>query len=202
MAKIRRRFGRKVVNLRSLFTDIVSKCPRVILQAKLGTMNFDSFFSDVISTVVGGSLLTVIFFAAKEKIFPLPNISGPWNMRLTTESSSYHPYFGMILIYEIIMWNDGSRVYGAVEKVHEKSATGERYFVGKNRTRGVIEGCIQKNYFSADKLLLHITEVGHGRASSTFHTITIRPKSVMAGRFQSMVAEQIGTSEWQRGPFA
>jgi hypothetical protein len=41
-------------------------------------MNFDTFLADIIATLVGGITLTFIFFLAREKLFPLPNIDGKW----------------------------------------------------------------------------------------------------------------------------
>lgn len=107
----------------------------------------------------------------------------------------------MILRYVAILWREGSRIEGSVEKIYEKSTIGEREFVGKNRTRGKVEGYVEKNYFGKDKLFLHIVENGHGRESSHFYELITMSQSEMSGTFSSMVANQSGTTKWQRSRF-
>lgn len=164
-------------------------------------MNFSSFWPDVAATVLGGLLLTLLFFLAKEKLFPLPSITGCWYFQMTTEKTAYNPYAGMILKYVAMLWREGYRVEGTVEKIYENSSTGERPFVGKNRTRGTVRGYIEKNYLGRDKLFLHIIEEGHGRESTNFYELTVFSNATMSGRFFSMVADQAGTVKWQRTAF-
>ena len=73
-----------------------------------------------------------------------------------------------MLRYVAMVWREGPTIKGTVEKIYEISTTGERAFVGSNRTRGIIEGYIEKNYLSKDKILMHIKENGHGRESTYF----------------------------------
>jgi hypothetical protein len=93
------------------------------------------------------------------------------------------------------------KVKGTVEKIYENSSTGERSFDGENRTRGTVEGYIEKNYLGPDRTFLHIIEHGHGRESSHFYELTALSDSTMSGIFYSMVADQAGTVEWQRTAF-
>lgn len=137
----------------------------------------------------------------REKIVPLPKITGRWYFEVHTVKTSYKPYERMILRYVAILWREGSRIEGSVEKIYEKSTIGEREFVGKNRTRGKVEGYVEKNYFGKDKLFLHIVENGHGRESSHFYELITMSQSEMSGTFSSMVANQSGTTKWQRSRF-
>ncbi|MHB1246115.1 MAG: hypothetical protein ACYCZH_06705 [Sulfuriferula sp.] len=164
-------------------------------------MNFSSFWSDVAATVLGGFLLTLLFFGAKEKLFPLPSITGRWYFQMVTTESAYNPYTGMILGYVTMLWREGYRIEGTVEKMYENSSTGERAYTGKNRTRGIVRGYIEKNYFGRDKLFLHVTEDGHGRESSNFYELTALRDGTLSGKFSSMVANQVGTVKWQRTAF-
>lgn len=163
-------------------------------------MAFTSFLSDLIATVVGGVLLALLFFWAKERLFPVPRITGRWYFEMHTETTAYRPYAGMVLRYMAMLWREGHRVEGTVEKIYENSSTGERSFVGKNRTRGVVHGYIEKNYLGSDRLFLHVVEEGHGRESTTCHNVSVRADGRLLGRFQSMVADQDGTTKWQREP--
>jgi hypothetical protein len=164
-------------------------------------MSFTSFLSDFIATVLGGAIFTFLYFMAKEKWFPLPKITGRWYWQQTTETTAYAPYDGMVLGYIAILWCEGNRVQGTVEKIYEKSSTGERAFVGKNRTRGTVSGYIEKRYLGKDKIYLHFVEDGHGRESTYFYSLTDGTEETMIGTFNSMVADQAGTTKWQRTSF-
>ena len=164
-------------------------------------MSFETFWSDVVATILGGSILALLFFWLREKIFPLPKINGRWYFEMRTVKTSYKPYENMILRYVAMLWREGNRIEGTVEKIYENSSTGEREFIGKNRTRGEVHGYIEKNYFAKDRLFLHIIEEGHGRESTNFYEITADSNDAMSGTFNSMVANQVGEVTWQRTKF-
>lgn len=103
---------------------------------ELTQMNFDSFLSDTIATVLGGAVLTFLFFLAKEKLFSLSKVDGRWYFESRTVETAYKPFAGMILGYVVMLWQEGPVIHATSEKIYEKSSTGEREFVGENRTRG------------------------------------------------------------------
>lgn len=160
-----------------------------------------AFFSEILATVIGGILLAFLFFLAREKLFPLPDITGRWFFEIKTIDTSYTPYSGMVLRYIAMLWREGNRIHGSVEKIHENSSTGKRDFVGKNRTRGIVDGYLEKNYLGKDHLYLHVIEDGHGRESTTFYEMTVESGSNMNGSFDSMVANSSGEIRWQRESF-
>lgn len=164
-------------------------------------MNFDSFLADIIATIVGGFVLTFLFFLAREKLFSISNVTGTWYLEMTTVHTSYVPYQDMILRYVVIIWREGNSIKGSVEKLYENSSTGERNYDETNRTRGVVEGSIEKNYLSKDRLFMHVVEDGHGRESTNFYDLIVKSDSEMFGAFNSMVANQDGTVKVQRIPF-
>ena len=164
-------------------------------------MSFGSFWSDVLATVFGGIALTLTFFLAKEKCFPLPKLTGRWFLEQTTQTTAYVPYEGMVLRYVVMLWLEGNRVEGTAEKIYEKSSTGERTYTGAHRTRSIVSGCVEKRYLGSDKIYLHCVEVGHGRESTNFFDLTPAAGDEMVGTFTSMVAEQTGAVRCQRRPF-
>jgi hypothetical protein len=164
-------------------------------------MNFDSFFADIIATLVGGISLTFLFFVAREKLFPVPEVTGRWYMEMVTVNTAYKPYDDMILRYVIMIWREGNTLKGSAEKIYENSSTGKRDFVGQNRTRAIVEGYIEKNYLGKDRIYLHSIEDGHGRESTNFYDLLVTAESEMIGAFNSMVANQDGTVKCQREPF-
>lgn len=164
-------------------------------------MDFGSFWADVIATLAGGVVLTFFFFLARERFFPVPEITGRWYLEMVTANTAYNPYKNMVLRYVVIIWKEGNSLKGSAEKIYENSSTGEREFDGKNRTRSVIEGYIEKNYLGKDRIYLHSVENGHGRESTNFYDLIVKSESEMIGAFNSMVANQDGTVVCQREPF-
>ncbi|WP_372985514.1 hypothetical protein [Marinobacter sp.] len=142
-----------------------------------------------------------LIFLIREKICPVPDINGRWYFQKKTLKTAYNPYRNMVLRYEVILWREGTIVRGTAEKTYEDAESGTRDYIGKNRTRGHIEGFIQKNYLGKDKIFLHIIENGQERESTTFHQLMFQKKSKMVGQFSSMVAKQSGEVTWQRTPF-
>lgn len=164
-------------------------------------MTPENFWTEIFITLISGTLLTFFFFLAREKIFPMPDITGLWHLQMKTKASTYNPYKNMVLRYDLMIWREGNLLKGTSEKVYEKSSTGEHEFVGKNRTRAKIEGYIEKNYLGKDRILIHATENGHGRESTNFYDLKFSGKNKMVGHFTSMVANQSGIAICQRNSF-
>jgi len=164
-------------------------------------MSISAFLANLASTVLGGALLTFIFFYLKEKVFPIPDIDGMWFFEVTTNETAYRPYKNMKLRYVAVVLREGAQLHGTVEKIHESSSTGVRDYVGRNRTRGVLSGYIQKNYFGRDRIFIHVAEGGELRESTNFYGLEILSNEEMNGTFASMVASQKGSVKWQRKSF-
>lgn len=164
-------------------------------------MNFDSFLADIIATLAGGVALTFLFFFAREKLFPVPEITGRWYLEMVTVNTAYNPYKDMVLRYVLMIWREGNIIKGSAEKIYENSSAGEQEFIGNNRTRAIIEGYIEKNYLGKDRMYLHSIENGHGRESTNFYDLLIKSELEMIGAFNSMVANQDGTVICKRDPF-
>jgi hypothetical protein len=161
----------------------------------------DPFLSSIVSNIFSGILLAVLFFFAKEKLFGLSNITGRWFFQTTTQHTAYKPFEGMVLRYIAILGREGTRIAGTIEKVYERSSTGERQYVGENRTRGTVEGYYEKRIFSKDRVHLHVTEDGHGRTFTLFYALLIERNGSMIGNFVSTAGDQEGDAQWQRNPF-
>jgi hypothetical protein len=155
-------------------------------------MNFDNFWTDIITTLVGGSALTFLFFFAREKLFPIPDVTGKWYLEMKTNNTAYNPYQDMVLRYVLMIWREGNIIKGSAEKIYENSSSGEREYAGKDRTRASIEGYIEKNYLGRDRIYIHAIENGHGRESTNIYNLLLNPNGKMVGRFNSMVANQDG----------
>jgi len=157
------------------------------------------FLIQVTSTVIGGSLLTIFFFLAKEKLFRLPQLSGLWTLDSTTALSSYKPYVQMKLTYVLLLAQQGNTIDGTGEKVKEVSLAGEKNYTGKQRTQITIRGYINKRYLSKDRVVFHIQEDGQLRKSSSVYSFSFTNKDFMIGTFISTVAASEGTAQCTRG---
>ena len=162
-------------------------------------MIFDTFLPDILATIIGGIILAILFFFFREKCFGLPEVNGKWHFCVETKETAYNPYKGMSLKYVAMLWLEGSKIHGTYEKIYEHSSTGEREYIGNKRTRGIIEGNIEKKYFSKDKINLHLVEMGKQRTSTTTHSLTVHKiEKRLKGTFNSTVADQSGIVTWLR----
>lgn len=160
-------------------------------------MNFDSFLSDVIATIVGGGALAFIFFLVKEALMPPPDITGRWYFSQTTASTAYNPFKKMQLTYVAMIWREGLQLMGTVEKIHEHSSTQSSQLTGVRRTRGDLSGAILKRYLLADIVHIHLVEAGPLRNYSTLHRLSRYGKK-FEGIFFSTSGDQEGAVIWSR----
>ncbi len=63
-----------------------------------------SVLYSLLATIAGGGFLALVFFWLKEKVFPLPVITGQWFFEITTTETAFNPFKGMILHYEAMLW--------------------------------------------------------------------------------------------------
>ena len=161
-----------------------------------------NFFWNVVSAIVSGVLLTLLFFLSREHLFPMPDVSGTWHIETCTIKTTSNPHKGMTLRYTAILLREGSQVKGTAEKVYEHSSTGEREYNDSDRTRAVIEGHIEKQYlWGDDKVSLHMVEEGINRESTHFYSLTLKKDGGMRGYFLWTAANAEGDAVWQRIPF-
>lgn len=173
--------------------------------------SFETFWSDVLATLMGGAFLAFFFFFIREKLMPAPKIFGRWYLEQLTTKTSYAPYKNMRLQYVLMLYSDGLKIEGTAEKIHESSVNGDRSFTGVSRTRATVSGFIEKNYLSKDRIFFHINEAGHGREFTTIYQLVARnmedcpfgddPKWKLSGSFYSTGADQEGLVTCQQDPF-
>ena len=162
-------------------------------------MDYWGFFLSILSTVTSGVLLAAFFFFFREKIFPLPDISGQWHLESITDKTTYNPYRNMRLKYTLYLTRNGVSLSGTSEKIYEKTESKkEKKYTGKGRVRGRIEGYLEKNYFSKDKIHLHIVEDGRERQSTITYVLKLVSKDEFEGGFSSTAADSSGTATLKR----
>ena len=153
----------------------------------------------IAATLIGGLLLAFMFFLIKDKLFRIPALAGLWTFSAVTEKTSYNPFKDMTLTYLVLLVQEGNRIIGSGEKIKEVSVSGPREYEGKQRTRIQITGFITQRFLSKSECVIHITEAGEQRDSSTMHSLRVTWKGLMVGTYVSTVANQIGRVTWTRG---
>ena len=162
-------------------------------------MKFESFVSDILATIIGGGLLTFIFFILRERVYKTIELDGSWTYDQKTILSAYNPYKDMTVRFLILLSRDGNTIYGSAEKIYEKTADGtERTYEGKHRTLAKINGHIEKRYLSKDRICIHINEFGEVRESTSFQILESLDENTLSGRFSSTIANQQGLVKWIR----
>lgn len=162
---------------------------------------YSSFFSGLASTILGGIILALFFFLVREKCFGPIDIVGRWYFEIKTEKTAYNPYKDMVLRYVCVIWKEGNHLNGSVEKIYENSTiNNNKEYVGENRSRGTLTGVYEKNYFSKDRVYIHINEKGEKRESTIYLSLDMN-KNLASGNFFTFIADQEGTCIWKREPF-
>lgn len=129
----------------------------------------------------------------------MPNIDGSWTLTQKITKTDYKPYQDMELTYLVLLWRQGNSVLGSAEKIRDVSSKESREYIGKDRSIATIDGYIQKNIFSPDRIVLHMKEENEARQSSTAHILEFKSNDKgIKGHFVSTIANQEGSSNWIR----
>lgn len=169
----------------------------------LGKSFSENALANAIGTVAGGVLLSGLVFPIVARLFRLPDLNGLWIIDLGYRHSKYRPYRGMLVRYKALLLHDGNTVTGTAEKIYENSNGNERSYFGTDRVRVKIEGAARKGYFQRSRLLLHFTEDGDIRQSSTVVRLTCHNFArgmTLRGIFSTTAADSSGTTNCTRLP--
>jgi hypothetical protein len=119
-------------------------------------------------------------------------LAGRWNLTHEVESTSFRPYEGMRLGYQLDLVQAGNRVRGHGRKVSENGAP----LPPAQRTPIDVVGHIEDG-----QLVLYFTEIGSARTSRGTIRWRLEPGSAnLKGRFASDAADSSGASYGRRLP--
>lgn len=167
-------------------------------------MNVLSFFNftDIVSSSIAGLIIVIIIFFYKEKISSITDCSGLWYVKTITKETAYNPYRDMVLIYKMVVLQKGQDLEGTIEKIYENTSKNvSKEYIGKDRIRSKFKGYIERNYFGADKIYIHIIEKRTKRESTSFYKVINRCNHFFEGEFISTAGDSKGSCVWQRTPF-
>lgn len=159
------------------------------------------FLGGLGSTVLGGVLLTIIFFIFKEKLFSLPTVAGVWECETIVQNTEYNPYRGMKVWYRITLLQSGTTISGMGEKDRESAAAGTRRYEGKHRRTTNISGAITKRFFGSDEIVIFWREDGEQREVASFFRLRVsgcKRKGDLSGSFYTTAAKSSGAASWKR----
>jgi len=162
----------------------------------------------LVQTLVGTFSVGFVFFVANDYFFKTPNLNGRWDFTTKPTFARSQTIEIMQLSYTVLLYQEGEKIKGVGEKTRAVIPAGnkynrrpldEKYDVGTPaRVRIEIEGYIDKNYLSADRLILQYNEQGTKRLTSTFHTLLIEDDKTMSGGFKSTISDSEGEVSWVR----
>lgn len=151
---------------------------------------------NVIGTIIGGLLLTVILFLINEHILQIHNLTGEWDVKSLTEKTLRNPYKNMTLYYKFHLLQKGQEIIGSGEKIKEVLSDGKtQEYDREKRVLSEINGYYKRNFFGKSKVYLNIVENGELRQSRTTYILTLKNKKEISGIFISTVADSSGSTK-------
>ena len=153
----------------------------------------------VLSSVLGGIVLALLFFVWNDVYWKRDTLMGVWTLTTTTESTTYDPYVGMVLTYDVILVQQGSNISGTGEKTSERTrSSGSHEYQPANRVRVELEGAIRYRFFASNLIDVHLKEQGRERETSSYLKLEYVDDHELSGTFLSTAADSRGTAVLRR----
>jgi hypothetical protein len=148
---------------------------------------------NILGTIIGGGLLTLILFLLNEFVFRKKNLTGEWTTRINIVQTSYSPFKNLIIEYKIHLIQKGYELSGSGEKIKDIKPDGtETVFTREKRVLMDVDGYYERKYFSKDKVYLNIDEEGRKRETRATYFLIFH-KQNMQGTFISTAGDARGT---------
>ena len=159
---------------------------------------YKNIYQDSVSTVIGGIVLSFIFFLFSDFFYTPPNISGQWYFVNETKDTTYTKFKNLKVYYNVMLIQQGSIISGQGEKIQDELNGKLTEYSGKGKIQIRITGHLKQNFITKDKLSLYYTEEGEKRGSSTFHNLVRFSDERMEGGFSSTIANSTGKTLYSR----
>ncbi|HOD82579.1 MAG: hypothetical protein BWX88_00908 [Planctomycetes bacterium ADurb.Bin126] len=128
---------------------------------------------------------------------PLPTLQGNWFIESTTLRTSYNPYIGIRVRYQVSVFQDGSALEVQGEKVGEVVDGEERKLTGRGRTGIRLRGRIVPGAGAPPTIALTGEEESTKKAPfATSFELRVQSSDVLVGAFSSTAASASGTVVW------
>ena len=163
-------------------------------------LNFSSIGGQVVGAIVTTVTLSFGFMIFNDYVSPPPDLTGRWKFTVNYKDTSRVGFQDLKVTYQVLLIQDGLELTGTGEKLSERSPTQpSRDYYGTKRTNINVVGSVERNYFSAETAVLHYSEMGKRRDTSTVHQLIQHGSDTMCGHFQTTIADTDGPVWWQRG---
>lgn len=148
---------------------------------------------NVIGTIIGGLILTLILFLLNEYAFPKMNITGEWKTITIIEKTSYNPFKNLIVEYKIHLIQKGYELSGSGEKIKDIKPDGtQTVFIREKRVLIDIDGYFERQFFGRSKIYLNINEEGRKRETRATYILTVYSNKILEGTFISTAGDAQG----------
>lgn len=149
---------------------------------------------NVLGTIIGGLLFTLILFLLNEYVFPKNNLTGEWKTIIKIEKTSYNPFNDLTVEYKIHLIQKGYDLSGSGEKIKDiKADLSETVFIREKRVNIDLDGFFERKYFGKSKVYLNIEERGRKRNTRATYTLTLKDHNTLEGTFISTAADACGS---------
>lgn len=150
-------------------------------------------FINTIATIVGGLILTLIFFLLNEFVFVKRNFSGVWILKMKILDSSRDPYKGLLIEFHVVLIQKGNNISGTGEKIRETNADNQTLEYERDKRVTIeVDGYYDRHFLKRSHVNLHIREFGRQRESRTFEDLVVFSSKKMKGVFYSTAADAKG----------
>jgi len=148
---------------------------------------------NVIGTIIGGLLFTLILFLLNEYVFPKNNLTGEWMTITHVEKTTYVPFKDLKIEYKIHLLQKGYELSGSGEKIKDIKPDGtETVFFRENRVNIDVDGYFERKYFGKSKVYLNINEDGRKRETRATYVLTLKNNNRLEGSFITTAADARG----------
>jgi hypothetical protein len=155
-------------------------------------------YANLMGTVIGGVLMSLIYFLWSDYVVKEPNLNGRWYFTIIYEDVQLNKLRKLQVTYEVLLSQESLRVKGTGERIEEVQNGIKHQYIGEQRVPIEIEGTIDFNYFANDTLNIRYNEFGKQRRSASFHKLIRFNDTRMEGVFQSTISDSSGTVIWNR----
>lgn len=173
-------------------------CGDLPVAGSITDMLLDDILLQIISGVSCAILLAALGVWYHSWLLRTPVIDGFWTFELRVQSTSYRPFTNMTIQYVALLWTEGDRVLGSCEKATECVDGKVHVHVGRGRTQGIVRGRVQKRLFGRASIIIHVTENGTSRTSTSIHRVS-HSAGRWTGHFVWTAANSAGSVVWNQG---
>ncbi|MBI3520158.1 MAG: hypothetical protein HY062_12500 [Bacteroidetes bacterium] len=148
---------------------------------------------NIIGTILGGLILTLVLFLLNEYIFPKHNLTGEWKTIIKIKSTTYKPFNNLRIEYSIHLLQKNNEILGSGEKIKDIKVDGkETIFLRENRVLINIDGYFDRKFFSNSIIYMNINEEGRKRKTRATYFLALTNKNTLIGTFISTSGDSSG----------